>query len=89
MWVIFDLKVAPQYRPLFSIHGALRRTWSPRIYGQRFKPQQMDTKYRVSTETQGNITTEVYQVSKMHHKKFPDPLNVVCILKTHLPTEKK
>ena len=61
----------------------------PRIYGQRFKPQQMDTKYRVSTETQGNITTEVYQVSKMHHKKFPDPLNVVCILKTHLPTEKK
>ena len=25
----------------------------------------------------------------MHHKKFPDPLNVVCILKTHLPTEKK
>ena len=61
----------------------------PRIYGQRFKPQQMDAKYRVSTETQGNITTEVYQVSKMHHKKFPDPLNVVCILKTHLPTEKK
>ena len=61
----------------------------PRIYGQRFKPQQMDTKYRVSTETQGNITTEVYQVSKMRHKKFPEPLNVVCILKTHLPTKKK
>ena len=31
---------------------------------------------------------EVYQ-AKLHHKKFPDPLNVVCILKTHLPTEKK
>jgi hypothetical protein len=61
----------------------------PRLYGQRFKPQQMDTKYRVSTETQGNITTEVYQVSKLRHKKFPDPLNVVCILKTHLLTEKK
>ena len=61
----------------------------PRIYGQRFNPQQIDTKYRVSTETQGNITTEVYQVSKLRHKKFPDPLNVVCILKTHLLTEKK
>ena len=61
----------------------------PRIYGQRFNPQQMDTKYRVSTETQGNITTEVYQVSKLRHKKFPDPLNVVCILKTHLLTQKK
>ena len=43
----------------------------PRIYGQRFNPQHMDTKYRVSTETQGNITTEVYQVSKLRHKKFP------------------
>ena len=61
----------------------------PCIYGQRFNPQQIDTKYRVSTETQGNITTEVYQVSKLRHKKFPDPLNVVCILKTHLLTEKK
>ena len=61
----------------------------PRIYGQRLNPQQIDTKYRVSTETQGNITTEVYQVSKLRHKKFQDPLNVVCILKTHLLTEKK
>ena len=61
----------------------------PRLYGQRFNPQQIDTKYRVSIQTQGNITTEVYQVSKLRHKKFPDPLNVVCILKTHLLTEKK
>ena len=61
----------------------------PRIYGQRLNPQQMDGKYRVSTETQGNITTEVYQVSKVRHKKFPDPLNVVCILKTHLLTQHK
>ena len=61
----------------------------PRLYGQRFNPQQIDAKYRVSTQTQGNITTEVYQVSKLRHKKFPEPLNVVCILKTHLLTEKK
>ena len=61
----------------------------PRLYGQRFNPQQIDPKYRVSTETHENITTEVYQVSKLRHKKFPDPLNVVCILKTHLLTEKK
>ena len=87
MWVIFDLKVAPQYRPLFSIHGALRRTWTPAYVNVSSRSRWI--KYRVSTETQGNITTEVYQVSKMHHKKFPDPLNVVCILKTHLPTEKK
>ena len=43
----------------------------PRLYGQRFNPQQIDAKYRVSTQTQGNITTQVYQVSKLRHKKFP------------------
>ena len=29
LWIDFDLKVARQYSPLFSIHGALRRTWTP------------------------------------------------------------
>ena len=61
----------------------------PRLYGQRLNPQQIDPKCRISTETHGNITTEVYQVSKLRHKKFPDPLNVVCILKTHLMTQRK
>ena len=60
----------------------------PRLYGQRFNPQQIDAKYRVSTQTHENITTEVYQATLLH-KKFPEPLNVVCILKTHLLTEKK
>ena len=60
----------------------------PRLYGQRFNPQQIDPKWRISTQTHANITTEVYQ-AQLRHKKFPDPLNVVCILKTHLRTEKK
>ena len=60
----------------------------PRLYGQRLNPQQIDAKWRISRQTHANITTEVYQ-AKLHHKKFPDPLNVVCILKTHLLTEKK
>ena len=60
----------------------------PRLYGERFNPQHIDPKYRVSTQTQGNITTEVYQ-AQLRHKKFPEPLNVVCILKTQLMTQKK
>ena len=60
----------------------------PRLYGQRFNPQQIDAKYRVSTQTHENITTEVYQ-AQLRHKKFPDPLNVVCILKTQLMTQRK
>ena len=60
----------------------------PCLYGQRFNPQQIDAKYRVSTQTHENITTEVYQ-AQLRHKKFPDPLNVVCILKTQLMTQRK
>ena len=36
--------------------------------------------YQVSTQTQGNITTEVYQI-ECRHRCFPDTLNVVCLLK--------
>ena len=60
----------------------------PRLYGQRFNPQQIHPKYRLSIETHENMRTQVYQAT-LRHKKFPEPLNVVCILKTHLPTEKK
>ena len=42
----------------------------PRLYGQRFNPQQIDVKYRVSTQMHENTTTEVYQ-AKLRHKKFP------------------
>ena len=60
----------------------------PRIYGERLNPEDIDSKYRGSTQTQANITTEVYQM-RCGHKHFAEPLNVVCILKTHLQTQHK
>jgi putative transposase len=72
------------YPPTTPYKGRGRRA----IYGDRFNSQQMDTKWRVSVETTNNIRTEVYQVP-LRHKQFPDPLNIVCILKTHLLTEQK
>ena len=60
----------------------------PAIYGERLNPKEIDEKYRVSTQTQGNITTEVYQI-ECRHKRFPDPLNVVCLLKTDAKTQEK
>ena len=60
----------------------------PAIYGEKFNPKDIDSKYQVSTQTQGNITTEVYQI-ECRHKRFPDPLNVVCLLKTNAKTQKK
>ena len=58
----------------------------PAIYGEKLNPKEIDSKYRVSTQTQGNITTEVYQIA-CQHKRFPDPLNVVCLLKTNAKTQ--
>ena len=60
----------------------------PALYGERFTPEAIDEHYQVSTQTQGNITTEVYQI-ECRHKCFPDPLNVVCLLKTNAKTQHK
>ena len=60
----------------------------PRIYGERLNPQEIDSTYRISTETLGNTKTEVYQM-QLRHKHFAAPLNVVCILKTHTATQHK
>ena len=57
-------------------------------HGERLNPEDIDSKYRVSTQTQGNITTEVYQIA-CRHKRFPDPLNVVCLRKTNAKTQEK
>ena len=61
----------------------------PAIYGERFNPRQIDAKYRVSTQIDGNLKTEIYQM-ELRHKKFPDPLNGRLLsLKTNLTTEKQ
>ena len=60
----------------------------PPIYGDRLNPKEIDSKYRVATHTQANITTEVYQM-RCRHKRFPEPLNVVCLLKTDAKTKQK
>ena len=60
----------------------------PRIYGKRLNPQEIDNTYRISTETLGNRKIEVYQM-QLRHKHFADPLNVVCIRKTHATTQHK
>ena len=58
----------------------------PAIYGEKFNPKKIESKYRVSTHTKGNITTEVYEI-ECRHKRFPEPLKVVCLLKTDTKTQ--
>ena len=40
----------------------------PALYGEKFNPREIDPKYQVSTQTQGNITTEVYQIESRHKR---------------------
>ena len=65
-----------------------KRPGRPRIYGERFNPRQIDPKNLISTEINGNIRTEVYQM-KLRNKTFPELLNVVCILKTNITTQQQ
>ena len=58
----------------------------PAIYGERLNPEEIDSTYRVSTQTHDSITTDVYQIA-CRHKRFPDPLNVVCLRKTNTQTQ--
>lgn len=60
----------------------------PRIYGERFNPRQIDPKKLVSTEINGNIRTEVYQIIG-RHRKFPELLNAVCVLKINMTTRQQ
>ena len=60
----------------------------PRVYGDRFHPQQITPQWRSSQTTESGIQTEVYQ-AKLLNKQFASPLNVVCILKTNLLTDKR
>ena len=88
MWVGAYLKVARQYRTLFATHRTLHPTGTAPLVWGAIRPQQIDPKYRVSLQTQGNITTEVYQ-AQLRHKKFPEQATVWFkdyFLLTSLPT---
>ena len=64
-----------------------QRRGRPPLYGEKFNPREIDSNSRVSTQTQGNITTEVYEIKGLRHKRFPDPLTVVCLRKTNAKTQ--
>jgi len=56
----------------------------PRLkYGARIDYNQLPEALRVSSTTEGDSRTEVYQASCLH-KHFADLLNVVLIVRTHL-----
>ena len=65
-----------------------KRRGRPPLYGEQIHPLKIDEKDAVFTETVNTLKTDVYQM-ELRHKKFPDPLNVVCIKKTNLTTKQQ
>ena len=58
----------------------------PRLkYGARLDYKHLPEQLRVASTTEGDYRSEVYQTSCLH-KHFADVLNVVIIVRTHLPS---
>jgi len=58
-----------------------RRGPTPR-YGDKLDYRQLPATARVKTLTEGQVVTETYPLTALH-KNFPDPLNIVVLVKTH------
>lgn len=59
-----------------------------RIYGNKLDFDNIPAKYRMKSWTEEGILTEIYQVALLH-KAFADSLNIVLMVKTNLPTQRK
>ena len=66
--------------------GEQKRRGKPRKYGDRLTMDKL-TEHLLEDKTEDGIRTLTYQV-QVWHKKFPDLLNVVVIVKTNLSTGK-
>lgn len=63
-------------------HGPKRR------YGEKLNYHQLPADRLVSSDGEGDFRTDTYQMHLYHHD-YPDWLNVVVIVKTHLKTGKR
>ena len=75
---------ALSFPPTTPDNGRGRRA----IYGEQINPHKIDEKDAVFTQTEDNLRTDVHQM-ELRNKKFPDPVNVVCIKKTNLTSKQQ
>jgi hypothetical protein len=59
-----------------------------RRQGEKLNYQQLPADTLVSSEVEGDYRTEMYQIEVYHHD-YPEALNVVVIVKTHLARNKR
>jgi putative transposase len=56
-----------------------------RIYGDKLNPRALPERFLCQTSIEKGIETRTYRF-EARHRTFPQPLNVVCIVKTNLKT---
>jgi len=64
-----------------------KRGPTPR-YGDKLNYQQLPQLARVASSVEDDYQIDTYQL-QLYHKDYPDLLNVVVVVKTHLPTGKR
>ncbi len=68
--------------------GAYAGKGKPKVYGNRLDYHNIPKEYLKSDMTEGDVSTQTYQLMVLH-KKFSIPLNVVIIYKINMKTGKK
>jgi len=72
----------------FRYDGEQKPNGANRRYGKKIDYQAIPAEHLVSSTTEKNIRTDIYQAT-MLHKTFAAPLNVVIIVKYNLTTQKR
>lgn len=70
----------------FPYEGPQKKQGAKRKYGAKLDYAHIPRDYLKETTIEDGIQTDIYQLT-MWHKLFPDQLNVVVIVKTHLKTQ--
>jgi putative transposase len=70
----------------FPYDGAQKKRGAPKKYGQKLDDAHLPDQYLKETTVSDGIQTQIYQMP-MWHKRFPDRLNVVIIVKLNLKTQ--
>jgi DDE superfamily endonuclease len=69
----------------FAYAGPQKKRGAPKKYGDKLNYNHIPQQYCQETTVTAGIRTQIYQMT-MWHKRFPDQLNVVVIVKTNLKT---
>lgn len=67
----------------FQYEGEQKKSGPRRRYGDKLDYQAIPERYRIASNQDKKIRTEIYQAT-MLHECFADPLNVVILVKTNL-----